>query len=98
MTESIGWQDIRLHAGEGKLSAQTVLDAANTALRNRDAALLEYVSRLEAAAIECADELEAEVKDRWGYDERLSHKLERDMAPVAEVRAALSSKPERMGG
>jgi hypothetical protein len=36
-------------------------------------------------------ELEAEVKDRWGYDERLAHKLERDMATVVKVRAMIAA-------
>jgi len=35
-------------------------------------------------------ELEAEVKDRWDYNERLAHKLERDMATVVKVRAMLA--------
>lgn len=39
---------------------------------------------------ECADDLESEVQQRWGYDERLAHKLERDLAPVVSARAILA--------
>jgi hypothetical protein len=49
------------------------------------------LARLIAAATACADELEAEVTNRWGYDERLAHKLARDLAPVVELRAALDA-------
>lgn len=39
---------------------------------------------------ELSDDLEVEVKDRWGYDERLKRQFDRDMAPVLEARAILA--------
>lgn len=35
LREPITWQDVRLHAGEGKLSASAVLQAVNAVLRAR---------------------------------------------------------------
>lgn len=37
------------------------------------------------------DDLEAEVRDRWGHDERLAHKLKRDMDVVVRARASLET-------
>ena len=55
--------------------------------------ILEAASLIEellGALEECANDLESEVRDRWGYDERLSHKLERDLAPVVQARTIIA--------
>ena len=47
------------------------------------------IKRLRGLVEELADDLEVEVRDRWGYDERLAHKLKRDMDVINRARAAL---------
>jgi len=49
------------------------------------------VAVLLALVAELADDLEVEVRDRWGYDDRLAHKLRRDMDVVIRARAALET-------
>lgn len=49
---------------------------------------------LEELISELSDDLEAEVQDRWGYDDRLSHKLKRDMDVVVRARQALGGERE----
>lgn len=49
--------------------------------------------RLRGLVEELADDLEVEVQDRWGYDERLAHKLKRDMDVIVRARAALEARP-----
>ena len=63
----------------------TAAEAENARLAGENAALAELVAEL-------ADDLKAEVQDRWGYDERLAHKLKRDMDVVVRARAALESR------
>lgn len=46
--------------------------------------------RLAEAGASCADDLEAEANNRWGYDERLARQLRRDLVPVVEFRQALA--------
>jgi hypothetical protein len=48
-------------------------------------------ANLRALVEELADDLEVEVRGRWGYDERLAHKLRRDMDVVLRARAALET-------
>lgn len=57
---------------------------------SRAAALTAERDRLRALVKELADDLEAEVNDRWGYDERLKHKLDRDMDVVNRAHQALN--------
>ena len=52
------------------------------------------VKALEELISELSDDLEAEVQDRWGYDDRLSHKLKRDMDVVVRARQALGGEHE----
>ena len=47
------------------------------------------IERLRGLVEELADDLEVEVRDRWGYDERLARKLKRDMDVINRARAAL---------
>jgi hypothetical protein len=42
-------------------------------------------------------ELEAEVQDRWGYDERLARQLDRDMETVNKARAMIAARPRGEG-
>jgi len=49
------------------------------------------IERLRGLVEELADDLEVEVQDRWGYDERLAHKLKRDMDVIVRARAALAT-------
>lgn len=56
-----------------------------------DADLAAAAPALLRSLIECADDLEAELKDRWGDDPRVALKLERDMQPVYAARAAIAS-------
>jgi hypothetical protein len=58
-------------------------------LTDRIKALSAENERLRALVEELADDLEVEVRDRWGYDERLAHKLKRDMDVINRARAAL---------
>ena len=51
------------------------------------------IERLRGLVEELADDLEVEVQDRWGYDERLAHKLKRDMDVIVRARAALEARP-----
>ena len=44
---------------------------------------------LKALVEELCDSLEAEVRDRWGYDERLKRQLDRDMEVVNRARKLL---------
>jgi len=62
---------------------------AITAWNTRAEAAEAQVARLKALVKELADDLEAEVQDRWGYDERLAHKLKRDMDVVVRARGEL---------
>lgn len=60
------------------------------------------VGELGEALAECADDLEAEVRDRWfmGGTEvhpALEHKFERDMAPVNKARATLAKLEKARG-
>jgi len=61
----------------------TTLEAENAKLRADNAALV-------ALIIELADDLEIEVRDRWGDDERLEHKLKRDMDVINRARALIA--------
>lgn len=64
-------------------------------MRNAAAAIASLQSELAKARElihELADDLEAEVKDRWGFDERLKRQLNRDMDVVNRARAALGDK------
>lgn len=70
--------------------AQVSLGTANRA----DAHLCSAAPEMLAALQECAADLEAELKDRWGDDPRVAHKLERDMAPVRAARAAITKATE----
>ena len=56
---------------------------------DRIEALTAENERLRGLVEELADDLEVEVRDRWGYDERLAHKLKRDMDVINRARAAL---------
>jgi len=47
------------------------------------------IEELKALAEELCDSLEAEVKDRWGYDERLKRQLDRNMEVVIRARNTL---------
>lgn len=51
---------------------------------------LGQMDEVVAVLAECADDLEAEVRNRWGDDERVAHKLERDLVPVVKARALLT--------
>lgn len=55
-----------------------------------DALLYASAPEMFVALKDCADDLEAELRDRWGDDPRLAHKLERDLAPVHAARAAIA--------
>ena len=57
--------------------------------QDRIEALTAENERLRGLVEELADDLEVEVRDRWGYDERLAHKLKRDMDVINRARAAL---------
>lgn len=65
--------------------AQVSIGTANKA----DAELCSAAPDMAEALVECANDLEAELRDRWGDDPRVAHKLERDLAPVVKARAAL---------
>jgi len=58
--------------------------------RRADADLCAAAPAMKAALEVLCDDLEAELRDRWGDDPRLAHKLERDMASVYQGRAALA--------
>lgn len=74
-------------------SMETAREIARAAIAAMPIAALRAENEaLRACLTECADDLESEVRDRWGYDERLSHKLERDLVPVVAARALLGSK------
>ena len=78
-----------------RLTANANLAFANVeqfVCANRRPSADDALRELIEAGTECADDLEVEVKDRWGYDERLAHKMERDLAPVKRWRAALAGE------
>ena len=52
---------------------------------------LEAADRMAEALEDCSNDLEAEVQDRLGYDERLKRQLNRDMATVIAARNALAA-------
>ena len=66
----------------------TTLEAENAKLRADNAALV-------ALIIELADDLEIEVRDRWGDDERLGHKLKRDMDVINRARALIAQHGDK---
>lgn len=68
------------------------------ALHAREAAAKEQAERLAEAGKECADALEEFAQAQWGFDERLSRQLKRDMQPVVEFRAALATYREKHDG
>lgn len=62
-------------------------DVVQAQLAERDARIAE----LEVALRECADDLEAEVRDRYApLHPAMEHRYRRDMEPVRKVRALLS--------
>jgi hypothetical protein len=67
--------------------------APTEALTER-ASMAAEIERLRGLVEELADDLEVEVQDRWGYDERLAHKLKRDMDVIVRARAALATARE----
>jgi hypothetical protein len=62
---------------------------AASRLQARREALAEQGELLRLAGDLC-DELEAEVRQRWGDDIRLAHKVERDLSTVVEARAIIA--------
>lgn len=56
--------------------------------RAEEAAVL--LDEAERVMEELANDLEAEVKQRWGDDERLASRLACDLSPVVEARAFLA--------
>lgn len=60
---------------------------------DRIEALTAEIEELRGLAEELADDLEVELQARWGFDERLAHKLKRDMEIVERARAALEKQP-----
>jgi hypothetical protein len=61
--------------------------------QDRIEALTAENKTLRGLAEELADDLEVELHARWGFDERVAHKLERDMDMVERTRAALEKQP-----
>ncbi len=59
-------------------------------------ALLDLIETLAGALEKCANDLEAEVKHRYGepVHKALQHKFERDIKPVGDARAALDKYRE----
>lgn len=81
----------------GKANADLIVFLVNNApaileaLTER-ASMAAEIERLRGLVEELADDLEVEVQDRWGYDERLAHKLKRDMDVIVRARAALEAR------
>jgi hypothetical protein len=84
------------HGNMGRLLAEELAGIAVSALPESEPAsevverLTARVSELEAGLRECADDLRAEVNDRWCWsdgrpDPRMQHKYDRDMEPVLKA-------------
>ena len=85
------------HEAADRIEALTAEVAAYGRSLELKQALIEELKaenkQLRGLAEELADDLEDELQARWGFDERLAYKLERDMDIVERTRAALEKKP-----
>lgn len=59
-------------------------------VNKNDALLCAAAPDMLSALEDAANDLEEELKDRWGDDPRVAHKLKRDMATVERARAAIA--------